>query len=231
MTHLKILIFNSEIRTGWQRTKLAQREAKETELMRIIGKKRFSTRQIYLDECFEMERNAIANLFEGIVAAGISARTTITFSEWGVTKEQVNAIDVAATRVIDFCYKNGIPLLGVCYGFQRIASYIGEHVDELSQPELTSATIELTPRGKKHYLFANVPEIFDARESHYRGITAAQKVEVLARSNECIQAIAVPHTKMIGIQFLPYSALPHVEELSSAPVLSRFVETASRKAA
>ena len=224
MPHLKLLIFNSALRTGWEKRTNAQKGSE------IIDRTRgFNTRHIYLDECFEMDAEALKKLFSGVGGAIISSRETISFSEQGITKEEVSAVDVAATRVIHFCLERRIPLFGICYGLQIIGRYFGERIEELDGIRCTPTEITLTIAGQKNVLFEGVPTTFDAPRKHGNAIISSRNIEVLARDKTCIQAIAVPKVDIHGVQFHPHDELngqlpdpPHLKPLT------RFIEMATQ---
>ena len=54
-----------------------------------------------------------------------------------------NARDEVELKLIKFCLKNKIPVIGICRGFQLIASYLGAEIDRIDNHINTVHEIKL----------------------------------------------------------------------------------------
>jgi GMP synthase (glutamine-hydrolysing) len=100
-------------------------------------------------------------------------------------------------------YEQGIPVLGICYGFQRISKDLGGSVESLGRKEFGRARVELSARSP---LFARVPDSsFVSWMSHGDSVTSAPAgFEVIGRSESGLPAaFADEKRRMWGVQFHP----------------------------
>ena len=100
-------------------------------------------------------------------------------------------------------YDLGLPILGICYGLQRVASDNGGVVAALGRKEYGRARISIDDRAR---LFARVPaESFDSWMSHGDSLTQVPPgFRVIARSESGIPAAFADEGRGIwGVQFHP----------------------------
>ncbi|MGI9255333.1 MAG: glutamine amidotransferase-related protein [Salinispira sp.] len=100
---------------------------------------------------------------------------------------------------------SGLPILGICYGLQRMNQDLGGEVSAGNTRELGPAEITQTGNSADSALFRNVPERFTAWMSHSDSITTpAPGFQLIALSAKG-HAAALFHTKrpLYGIQFHP----------------------------
>jgi len=100
-------------------------------------------------------------------------------------------------------YDQQIPILGICYGFQRISRDLGGTVESLGRKEFGRARVTL---GSPSALFARVPDrSFTSWMSHGDSVTSApQGFEVVGRSESGLPAaFANEPRRMWGVQFHP----------------------------
>jgi len=100
-------------------------------------------------------------------------------------------------------FKLGIPLLGICYGLQLLAQYLGGKVEPGQKREFGKATLRVTDRSCP--LFANLAETLQVWNSHGDGLT---KIPVGFKSvgvteNSEYAAIEDRARKLFGLQFHP----------------------------
>jgi GMP synthase (glutamine-hydrolysing) len=117
-------------------------------------------------------------------------------SPCGVYEEGAPEVD---TRV----YAAGLPVLGICYGLQRMSVDHGGTVEPLGRKEYGSAKIVLDDRTE---LFSRVPDTaFVSWMSHGDSLTVTpQGFRVIARSENAIPAAFVNDEKRFwGVQFHP----------------------------
>jgi GMP synthase-like glutamine amidotransferase len=104
-------------------------------------------------------------------------------------------------NIIEHVLKEGIPLLGICYGHQMIGRLVGEEIKELPRYEFGFVEVELTDKGGEHPMFKGLPKQLTVAEYHGFGIVSTRHTEALAYNDLCIQAISLPGTKAVGVQF------------------------------
>jgi GMP synthase (glutamine-hydrolysing) len=100
-------------------------------------------------------------------------------------------------------YQQGLPVLGICYGFQRIAADQGGKVEPLGRKEFGRARVTLTGRTA---LFARVPEAsFVSWMSHGDSVTRFPTgFSAIGRSDNNLPAAFVnEETRTWGVQFHP----------------------------
>ncbi len=100
-------------------------------------------------------------------------------------------------------YDRGLPILGICYGIQRMSADMGGRVESLGRKEFGRAAVNLSGHSP---LFARVPGgSFVSWMSHGDSVTAApQGFEVIGLSESGIPAaFANEGRRMWGVQFHP----------------------------
>ena len=109
--------------------------------------------------------------------------------------------DQNALKVNPAIFKLGIPILGICYGMQLMASYLNGKVEKAANSEYGRADIEVEDTDSA--LFAGLPKDEYVWMSHGDLVTGAPAgFETVASSKNCpIAAIANDQAKMYGIQF------------------------------
>ena len=109
--------------------------------------------------------------------------------------------DQNALKVDPEIFKLGIPILGICYGMQLMASYLNGKVEKAANSEYGRADIEVEDTNS--VLFAGLPKDEYVWMSHGDLVTGAPAgFETVASSKNCpIAAIANDQVKMYGIQF------------------------------
>ena len=109
--------------------------------------------------------------------------------------------DQNALKVDPAIFKLGIPILGICYGMQLMASYLNGKVEKAANSEYGRADIEVEDTNS--VLFAGLPKDEYVWMSHGDLVTGAPAgFETVASSKNCpIAAIANDQAKMYGIQF------------------------------
>ncbi len=100
-------------------------------------------------------------------------------------------------------FKLGLPMLGICYGLQLLAQYLGGKVEPGQKREYGKGTL----RVKDSFcpLFANLPETLQVWNSHGDKLTRPPKGFKSVAVTENSDFAAVEHTasKMFGLQFHP----------------------------
>jgi GMP synthase (glutamine-hydrolysing) len=96
----------------------------------------------------------------------------------------------------------GIPVLGICLGFQLWAAHVGAVVASAAAREFGAHPLRLTPEQAASPLFAGVPDGSPVLQSHGDRIEPGAKFEVLAATDNAPVA-AGHHAHLWGVQFHP----------------------------
>ncbi|HBG91363.1 MAG TPA: GMP synthase (glutamine-hydrolyzing), partial [Lactobacillus acetotolerans] len=109
--------------------------------------------------------------------------------------------DPNALKVNPDIFKLGIPILGVCYGMQILAYYLGGKVEKAQNSEYGRADIKV--EDSNCVLFKGLPSKQYVWMSHGDLVTKVPKgFKVVASSKYCpISAIADDKNKFYGVQF------------------------------
>jgi GMP synthase (glutamine-hydrolysing) len=97
----------------------------------------------------------------------------------------------------------GVPVFGICYGFQAMAQALGGEVTPTGQREYGGTSLAVHPdRG---VLFAGLPERQDVWMSHGDSVTAAPPGAVVTASSagSPVAAFEDPGRRLAGVQFHP----------------------------
>src|SRR5512140_745024 len=97
----------------------------------------------------------------------------------------------------------GVPMLGICYGLQLMAHYLGGKVEPGQKREYGKGT--LVVKDSFCPLFANLPEKLQVWNSHGDKLALAPKGFVSAAVTENSEFAAIQHSerKLFGLQFHP----------------------------
>lgn len=124
-------------------------------------------------------------------------------------------ISQADLFIIDYCYKNNIPLLGICLGMQEIAYYFDNkslkklNSEEHFKPKLDYVhSIKLNKKGYLYNLLQT--NTINVNSKHHYHITKNKHYVIEATSDKIIEAIKIKNTKyMLGLQFHPETMYPY----------------------
>ena len=126
--------------------------------------------------------------------------------------------DADAPRPDEALYALGVPILGICYGLQRMTSDFGGEVARDDKREFGRSAVQI---DRRHPLFADIPDGFISWMSHGDRITAsAEAARVIATTvHGLVAAVAWEEKAFVGIQFHP--EVSHCEYGSE--ILANFV--------
>ena len=100
--------------------------------------------------------------------------------------------------------KAGIPMLGICYGFQAIAAALSnvENIDHYQHAEIGWTKIYVT---KQSILFKDMPKAFYAIESHTSSVRQlpSELIQIAESQRRYIQAFEHKTEPIYGVQFHP----------------------------
>lgn len=95
----------------------------------------------------------------------------------------------------------GVPVLGICYGFQHLAYFLGGSVEPSDRREYGHAMLHLTAEST---LLEGLPLIMDVWMSHGDLVAAAPEgFSITARTDKAIGAGEDPQRRLYGLQFHP----------------------------
>src|SRR3989338_934883 len=139
-----------------------------------------STEIAYPDEKTEMLRTA-----KGIILSG--GPKSVSDSDAPAFNSQI--------------FRLGIPVLGICYGHQLMASELGGKLEESKGREYGKIILKVKSRG----LFSGLPARQQAWMSHGDSVVKAPEgAEVLCiTGHNCITALQIPSKKFFSVQFHP----------------------------
>ncbi len=100
-------------------------------------------------------------------------------------------------------FKLGVPMLGICFGVQLFAQFLGGRVEKGQKREYGKGT--LTVKSRRCALFRNLPHELQVWNSHGDKLTRLPKdfVVVATSDNSPYAAIEHPTKKFFGLQFHP----------------------------
>jgi len=142
--------------------------------------------------------------------------------------ETVSKIDLF---IIDYCYKNNIPLLGICLGMQEIGYYFNNKtikiLDTNKHFDLKADyvhSITLKRKGYLHNLLQQDPINVNSRHNYH--IQNNKNYVIEAKCDKVIEAIKVKNTKYIlGLQFHPETMYPY--DNNAKIIIEDFLKTCS----
>lgn len=126
--------------------------------------------------------------------------------------------DKEAVLIDTKVFETGVPVLGICYGFQLMAHLLGGKVDKGKKKEYGPATFQITAQTR---LFAGMSQSSGVWMSHFTEVLAAPTGSMITGSTETnpIASFADEVNKFYGVQFHPEAY--HTAEGSK--ILSNFV--------
>ncbi len=136
--------------------------------------------------------------------------------------ESVNRANFPAPS--DDVMESGLPILGICYGFQVLSKLLGGQVAPSGHPEFGPTRVKVLDRG---ILLRGFPDEFTAWMSHSDEVKApppGARVTAVSENGQ-IAAWELPERKIFGVQFHPEVA--HTE--NGALLFRNFIEFAGLK--
>ena len=113
--------------------------------------------------------------------------------------------DPGAPVCDDAVFDMGVPVLGICYGMQFMASRLGGTVAPASHREFGHATVNVAANGPEGALFEGVPEEFRVWASHGDFVAAPPPGFAIAATsaNAPVASMAAPDRGLYALLFHP----------------------------
>ncbi len=125
--------------------------------------------------------------------------------------------DPASPKGDERIFKLGVPVLGVCYGFQWMAAALGGTVEPAARREYGFAQLEISPQSE---LLAGLPSPLRVWNSHGDHVTGVPPgFQVTGRTENAISVMENPEAEMYAVEFHP--EVRHTDHGSE--ILKRFV--------
>lgn len=144
--------------------------------------------------------------------------------------DKISEVDL---YIIDYCFKNNIPLLGICLGMQEIAYYFDKKaikkLNASNHFNLEKKYSHLIKLKKKGYLYNLLKtSTLNVNSRHHYHIQDNKNYTIEAKCDKVIEAIKVKNTKYIlGLQFHPEIMKDY--DANAKTILSDFLEQCSNK--
>tara|TARA_Y100000590_G_C15697151_1_gene1005532 strand:- start:1193 stop:2140 length:948 start_codon:yes stop_codon:yes gene_type:complete len=122
-------------------------------------------------------------------------------------------------KLIESLFINEIPSFGSCWGLQLLATMQGGICKKMDKPREFgfSRKIELTDKGRNHFMYKNKNNVFDSFGNHSYEVTyVPESVNMLSTSQYCkTQSVSVieNNTEFCATQYHPEYTLPYVSKL------------------
>ncbi|MGC8886494.1 MAG: glutamine-hydrolyzing GMP synthase [Verrucomicrobiia bacterium] len=158
------------------------------------------------------------NVFSTILRFDTSAEKIVELSPKGIILSggPASVYDKNAPLPDKGIFNFGIPILGICYGMQLIAHFLGGKVEKGLKREYGKSTLSVTDSSCA--LFKDLPKELIVWNSHGDRLTAIPRdfVVVATTENSDFAAIENPSKKIFGLQFHPEVAhTPRGKEIIS----------------
>ncbi|MGC8828743.1 MAG: glutamine-hydrolyzing GMP synthase [Verrucomicrobiia bacterium] len=158
------------------------------------------------------------NVFSTILRFDTSAEKIVELSPKGIILSggPASVYDKNAPLPDKGIFNLGIPILGICYGMQLIAHFLGGKVEKGLKREYGKSTLSVTDSSCA--LFKDLPKELIVWNSHGDRLTAIPRdfVVVATTENSDFAAIENPSKKIFGLQFHPEVAhTPRGKEIIS----------------
>lgn len=132
-----------------------------------------------------------------------------------------------AAKVDTAIYETGVPILGICYGMQRMAVDLGGVVKKMADSEVELCDLEFTQEGHDSVLFSDfADESFPVWMAHNCKVTKMPENFTLTGTTDMTPTASMewPERKLYGIQFHPEHMGRDITVQAGTAVITRFLE-------
>jgi GMP synthase (glutamine-hydrolysing) len=150
-------------------------------------------------------RDVLARRPRGVILSGSPASVAPLGGPGGDPSHEPVPVEHAPDpALLDACTDAGVPVLGLCFGYQYIASRLGGRVETGTHREYGAAQVQRTPAGRSDPLTARISPVTQVWMSHGDSVTALPPGAVLLLTSKGRPAgFVVPERRMWGLQFHP----------------------------
>ncbi|KAB0581463.1 gamma-glutamyl-gamma-aminobutyrate hydrolase family protein [Campylobacter sputorum subsp. sputorum] len=142
---------------------------------------------------FDIEKIYESLQFQGVILSGGND----LFSQSG--DELSKKRDDFEKKLIEFCIKREIPLLGVCRGMQVIAEFFGSTFKEISNQVNIRHKLEVSPNSKYFDELSKIESVNSY--ANFFIDTLSDELMLSAKSDNIIRAIEHKEHKILGIMW------------------------------
>lgn len=137
-------------------------------------------------------------------------------------------VNAHGAAVVDVgIYDLGVPVLGICYGMQRMAVDLGGTVKKMADSEVQLCDLEFTDAGHESFLFTDfADESCPTWMAHNCRVTVAPDFFVTTGTTEMtpIAAMECVERRLYGLQFHPEHTGRDNSDQAGTAIITRFLE-------
>ena len=126
----------------------------------------------------------------------------------GLSKEIDYSLDELDRKVIQYAYKNDVPLLGICRGIQSLAAFLGGSLyQDIKEANLSHDVVEkshLVNNLHTHPFCDLFKDVFGINSFHHQSVNKVPEgFKVIFKAQDVIEGIIHEEKPILGVQWHP----------------------------